>query len=151
MNTKIKFYTVGLGSLIILFLCALLIVPTSKPGTTQSFAQTNHPKLGTFHVAGRFDGLIAGWDVAFYHIDTKRDSLGFYLDHESEKWSDASLKIVRDQVLVFRGNVNVAQYDARTGTFTHSLQRVVYSRSQGKEGAPPLRFGIKTNLAPSQK
>lgn len=138
----------GLVALLLVAVLTVSLVSAPKKGTVETFSELQDERLGSVYVLGRYDGLLNGWDVAFLHRDNQTNWLAYYLAHESRGWGKANLQFDGKLVTVNKGNTTVAEYDTESGTFTHKLQGVAYSK---KDADVDQRDAAFWNLAGIQR
>lgn len=139
---------VGILSILTTMFGLVFLISTPKIGTIKTFAKMSEERIGEIYVLGRYQGLIDGWDISFFHRDRELQWLGYYLAHESRRLRTANLQIVGDIVFVNDGNQRIAEYDTITGSFSNKLNGFTYSKQDGRDGGIEVR---KWNLGKTPK
>jgi len=124
---KIILGGVGVGALIVAVVIHICQVAKETP---RVFDAIHSPAFGDIFIAGRYEGLLNGWDVALLHCDSNGQWYGYYLAHESYGWGKARLQVLGDRVVVVKGREKVAYYDPESGNMLHMLRGYVYSREK---------------------
>ena len=94
-------------------------IDAAPAGTTKVLAKMTDAELGKFWVFAEQSDFLKGWRVTLFQNNNDGKWYAYYLEHEDFLWfwRKTELKIVKNQVIVFRNSKVVARCDLEAGYF----------------------------------